>query len=71
MLYVNMYLSDIPYGPWSEEYQTADVGIDGLVPNSYDSMAYSEYGNGKEWYLSIGPNSFFQVFQVFQVSFDY
>lgn len=65
---VNMYTSDTPSGPWSAEYRLTSSGSDGLLSGSYGSHAHPEYGNGKEWYFSIGPNS---VFQVFKVTFDY
>lgn len=66
--YVNMYTSDTPYGPWSSEYTIISSGSDGLMEGSYGSHAHPEYGDGKEWYFSIGPNN---VFQVFKVTFDY
>lgn len=68
MSFVNMYTSDTPYGPWSAEYGITSSGNDGLLSGSYGSHAHPEFGNGKEWYFSIGPNS---VFQVFKVTFDY
>ena len=68
MSFVNLYTSDTPYGPWSAEYAITSSGNDGLLPGSYGSMSHPEYGCGKEWYFSIGPNS---VFQVFKVTFDY
>jgi len=65
MAATNMYISDTPYGPWSEEY--------GLLRGwtGYGSMVhpmYSPGGSHKEIYFSQGPNS---VFNMFKVSFDY
>lgn len=68
MTFVNMYISDMPYGPWSAEYTITSSGNDGLFPGSYGAHAHPEYGDGKDWYFSIGPNS---VFQVFKVTFKY
>lgn len=68
MIYVNIYTSDTPYGPWSAEYRVTSSGNDGLLPGSYGAHAHPQYGDGKEWYFSIGPNS---VFQVFKVTFGY
>ena len=61
----NMYVSDTPWGPWSEEY--------GLLRGwrGYGSMVhpmYSPGGSHKEIYYSQGPNT---GFHMFKVSFDY
>ena len=65
MSWTNMYTSDTPWGPWSEEY--------GLLHGwtGYGSMAhpeYSPYGNHREFYFSQGPND---QFNMFKVTFDY
>ena len=61
MTSTNMYISDTPYGPWSEEY--------GLLSGwtGYGSMAhpmYSPDGSHKEVYFSQGPNSKFNMFKI-------
>ncbi len=65
MTSTNMYTSDTPYGPWSEEY--------GLLSGwtGYGSMThpmYSPGGSHKEVYFSQGPNS---KFNMFKITFDY
>ena len=64
MTYVNMYVSDTPWGPWSEEYSVTMAGMDGLEVGSYGAMAHPEFGDGETWWFSIGPNVGFQVFRV-------
>lgn len=68
MSHVNMYTSATPYGPWSEEYSITTSGQDGLLAGSYGAHAHPSYGDGKEWYFSIGPNT---VFQMFKITFNY
>jgi hypothetical protein len=61
----NMYVSDTPYGPWSEEYNL----LSGW--NGYGSMVhpmYSPGGSHKELYFSLGPNA---KFNMFKLTFDY
>ena len=65
MVATNMYTSDTPWGPWSEEY--------GLLRGwrGYGSMVhpmYSPGGSHKEIYFSQGPNT---GFDMFKVTFDY
>ena len=65
MTSTNMYTSDTPYGPWSEEYGLLSGWI------GYGSMAhpmYSPGGSHKELYFSQGPNS---KFNMFKLTFDY
>lgn len=57
----NMFVSDTPYGPWSEEY--------GLLRGryGYGSMAHPHYspgGSHKELYFSLGPNAQFMMFKL-------
>lgn len=61
----NMYVSDTPFGPWSEEYALLRgwTGYGSMV-----HLMYSEGGSHKEIYFSQGPNA---MFNVFKVSFDY
>lgn len=68
MSFVKMYISNTPDGPWSAEYAVTSSGNDGLLAGSYGSMSHPEYGCGREWYFSVGPNS---VFQIFKVTFEY
>ena len=65
MVATNMFTSDTPYGPWSDEY--------GLLRDfdGYGSMAhpsFSPHGSHKELYFSQGPND---GFNMFKVTFNY
>jgi hypothetical protein len=65
MTFTNMYTSDTPYGPWSEEYPLLELS------GSYGSHAHPHFspgGSHKEFYFSLGPNS---KFHMYKVSFGY
>jgi hypothetical protein len=66
--WVNMYLSPTPYGPWSAEYGLLSHTTDAHVLGSYGPMVHPEYGNTNEFYMSMGPNS---KFNVFKFTFNY
>ena len=68
--YVNMYVSDTPYGPWSAEYRLLDSEVDQNVGGSYGPMVHREYDTtgDQEVVFSMGPD---QAFNVFKVSFEY
>ncbi|KAK4937733.1 hypothetical protein LTR10_021678 [Elasticomyces elasticus] len=70
MSFVNMYVADNPWGPWSAEYS---IQSGGMIEGSYGSMAHPEYAvdgdsSGKSFYYSLGPNG---MFNVFKLTFDY
>ncbi|CAF9918826.1 MAG: hypothetical protein GOMPHAMPRED_001647 [Gomphillus americanus] len=61
----NFYTADRPEGPWSEEYQLI-TGVSG-----YGSMVHPEYsedGSHKALYISMGPDT---EFEIWRVEFDY
>lgn len=66
--FVNMYTSPTPYGPWSAEYGLMSASTDAHVSRSYGSMVHPEYSNTNEIYMSLGPNS---VFNMFRITFNY
>jgi hypothetical protein len=63
--FVNMYVSDTPQGPWSEEYGL----LEGWGPG-YGSHAHPEYSTdgGQSFYFSQGPDG---PFNMFKVSFNF
>jgi hypothetical protein len=66
--FTNMYVSPTPYGPWSEEYQLLSVSTDAQVAGSYGSMVHPEYPIDNGFYMSMGPNG---IFHMYQFNFDY
>lgn len=68
LMYVSMYLSRTPYGPWSDEYQLLSATTDAHVLGSYGSMVHPEFPVDNGFYMSMGPNS---VFNMFEFNFDY
>ncbi|KAI1610812.1 hypothetical protein EDD36DRAFT_466819 [Exophiala viscosa] len=68
--FVNMYVADNPWGPWSAEY---GIQGGGMIEGGYGSMAHPEYAvdgdtSGKSFYYSLGPNG---LFYMFKLTFDY
>ena len=66
MWFMNFFIADNPWGPWSTQYQLLNGGWEG-----YGTMAHPEFspgGSHKELYVSQGPDG---PFNMFKVTFDY
>lgn len=69
--YVNMYVSDTPYGPFSAEYQIMSSGAEPQMSGNYGPMvhhAYAPNGSDKEVYISMSPD---RDFNLFKITFHY
>lgn len=67
MNYVNMYISDTPYGPWSEEYSLLDGSTNSHASGNYGPMVHKMYspgGSDQTLYFSMGPNGPFNMFKL-------
>lgn len=64
MDFVKFYISDTPYGPWSDEYSLASGPS---VQGKYGIHAHPEFspdGSHKSFYFSMGPNAKMNMYKI-------